>query len=194
MCTMGEKTWDFVQHVRWFLSLSARQKKGFAAQILDDLDAVVESKICHEATLVSAASMNFTQVKFSIRSHFSIFSAPNQWTSEFCWSPYIAYLVFNELNPNISPGFSMVFIHHGHHQGSMPMEYVPSVTLQLWDGAEWRSEDRRCRRPKVVFCWWKNGGIHGDYSSGWCFGTCFIFHESYMGCHPSHWLSYFSEG
>ena len=33
----------------------------------------------------------------------------------------------------------------------MPMEYVPSVTLQLWDGAEWRSEDRRCRRPKGFF-------------------------------------------
>ena len=25
-------------------------------------------------------------------------------------------------------------------QGSMPMEYVSSLTLQLWDGATWRSE------------------------------------------------------
>ncbi|CAJ1349729.1 unnamed protein product [Effrenium voratum] len=26
-------------------------------------------------------------------------------------------------------------------QGSMPLEYVPSVRLELWDGKEWRSED-----------------------------------------------------
>ncbi|CAK9066377.1 unnamed protein product [Durusdinium trenchii] len=26
-------------------------------------------------------------------------------------------------------------------QGSMPMEYVPSLRLQLWDGVEWRSEE-----------------------------------------------------
>ena len=28
--------------------------------------------------------------------------------------------------------------------------------------------------------------------SGWWFST--FFFPSYMGCHPSHWLSYFSEG
>ena len=28
--------------------------------------------------------------------------------------------------------------------------------------------------------------------SGWWFQTFFIFHNNYMGCHPSHWLSYLS--
>ena len=30
--------------------------------------------------------------------------------------------------------------------------------------------------------------------TGWWFGTWLLFSISYMGCHPSHWLSYFSEG
>ena len=30
--------------------------------------------------------------------------------------------------------------------------------------------------------------------SGWWFQAWFLFSISYMGCHPSHWLSYFSEG
>ena len=28
--------------------------------------------------------------------------------------------------------------------------------------------------------------------SGWWFGTWLLFSISYMGCHPSHWLTYFS--
>eukprot|EP00435_Cladocopium_sp_Y103_P002030 s446_g1.t1 len=38
-------------------------------------------------------------------------------------------------------GFVMERVGYSRCKGSMPMEYVPSVTLQLWDGAEWRSEE-----------------------------------------------------
>ena len=48
------------------------------------------------------------------------------------------------------------------HQGSMPMEYVPSMTLQLWDGARWRSEDRNGTIHGLFsLCQWKKGCVTG---------------------------------
>eukprot|EP00434_Breviolum_minutum_P005970 symbB.v1.2.005264.t1/scaffold286.1/size306100/3 len=43
-------------------------------------------------------------------------------------------------------------------QGSMPMEYVSSLTLQLWDGATWRSEDPELTSVEVNFDGLGGGG------------------------------------
>ena len=47
----------------------------------------------------------------------------------------------------------------------------------------------------MVSLWWNEWLIMvsnwNNHISGWWFGTWILFSIIYMGCHPSHWLSYF---
>jgi hypothetical protein len=47
-------------------------------------------------------------------------------------------------------------------------------------------------KPLIERSW--NGWWDGIQLSGWWFGTWILYSISYMGCHPSHWLSYFQDG
>ena len=51
---------------------------------------------------------------------------------------------------------------------------------------------------RIQIDWWEYQWVCSDRrissTTGWWFQTWLFFSISYMGCHPSHWFHYFSEG